>query len=160
MGMPTVSSMLIPRYVTSGMGRPQDYLRGLIDCIVLESGPATPLRVRRLPQRRQTESRGRSRSFETDLSGSGKLRVLLPRSGQRSRLTHHPSQDASGFAFSIPMPGHPIPPSADKQTRGDLEKLEQLIDEHDVVYLLMDSRESRWLPTVIGAAKGKVGLAA
>lgn len=55
------------------------------------------------------------------------------------------------------MPGHPIPPSAGQQTRVDLEKLEQLIDEHDVVYLLMDSRESRWLPTVIGAAKGKVG---
>lgn len=34
--------------------------------------------------------------------------------------------------------------------------LEELIDSHDVIYLLMDSRESRWLPTVIGASKRKV----
>lgn len=54
------------------------------------------------------------------------------------------------------MPGHPMPPSARDQTKKDLEQLEALIEEHDVVYLLMDSRESRWLPTVIGAAKGKV----
>lgn len=56
------------------------------------------------------------------------------------------------------MPGHPIPPSARDKTQRDLEQLEALIEEHDVVYLLMDSRESRWLPTVIGAAKGKVGV--
>ena len=54
------------------------------------------------------------------------------------------------------MPGHPISPSARDQTKKDLEQLEALIEEHDAVYLLMDSRESRWLPTVIGAAKGKV----
>lgn len=57
------------------------------------------------------------------------------------------------------MPGHPIPaspPSLVEQARKDVEKLEQLIAEHDVVYLLMDSRESRWLPAVIGRSKGKV----
>ncbi|BGP53258.1 hypothetical protein JCM8202_002583 [Rhodotorula sphaerocarpa] len=68
----------------------------------------------------------------------------------------YPGVDASGMAFSIPMPGHPIPPTARDSTRQDLEKLEALVGEHDVVYLLMDSRESRWLPTVIGAAKGKL----
>ena len=54
------------------------------------------------------------------------------------------------------MPGHPIPANLEAQTRKDIEILENLFDSHDVVFLLMDSRESRWLPTVIGTAKGKV----
>ena len=54
------------------------------------------------------------------------------------------------------MPGHPIPAASVEQTKQDVATLEKLIDEHDAVYLLMDSRESRWLPTVLGAAKGKV----
>ncbi len=54
------------------------------------------------------------------------------------------------------MPGHPIPPASVEQTKKDVETLEKLIDEHDTVFLLMDSRESRWLPTVLGAAKGKI----
>jgi ubiquitin-like modifier-activating enzyme ATG7 len=58
--------------------------------------------------------------------------------------------------MSIPMPGHPIPPASLEKTKADVAKLEALFDEHDAVFLLMDSRESRWLPTVLGAAKGKV----
>lgn len=58
--------------------------------------------------------------------------------------------------MSIPMPGHPIPPPLVEQTKQDVQKLEELFDAHDAVFLLMDSRESRWLPTVLGAAKGKV----
>lgn len=56
------------------------------------------------------------------------------------------------------MPGHPIPdnPTSLDNAKADVAKLENLIDTHDAVFLLMDSRESRWLPTVIGAAKGKV----
>ena len=37
-----------------------------------------------------------------------------------------------------------------------MSKLEELIDSHDAVFLLMDTRESRWLPTVISAVKRKV----
>ncbi|KAG6889088.1 hypothetical protein C0995_003941 [Termitomyces sp. Mi166 len=67
-----------------------------------------------------------------------------------------PGINSSGISLSIPMPGHPVPPSEVTRTKADVEKLEALIDEHDAVFLLMDSRESRWLPTVIGAAKGKI----
>jgi ubiquitin-like modifier-activating enzyme ATG7 len=67
-------------------------------------------------------------------------------------------QNATGYNLSIPMPGHPVPPGSIDQTRKDVETLEKLFDDHDVVFLLMDSRESRWLPTVLGAAKGKVSL--
>ncbi|CAO1627379.1 unnamed protein product [Sympodiomycopsis kandeliae] len=61
-----------------------------------------------------------------------------------------PGAKTSGHEIMIPMPGHP---TNDLQSVG---KLEKLIEEHDVVFLLMDSRESRWLPTVIGSAKGKI----
>jgi len=54
------------------------------------------------------------------------------------------------------MPGHPIASSAESSTAADVAMLEQLIQEHDAIFLLMDSRESRWLPTVIGAATGKI----
>jgi hypothetical protein len=54
------------------------------------------------------------------------------------------------------MPGHPIPLVSIEQAKEDVGRIEKLFDEHDVIFLLMDSRESRWLPTVLGAAKGKV----
>jgi ubiquitin-like modifier-activating enzyme ATG7 len=57
------------------------------------------------------------------------------------------------------MPGHPISTTSAsvlEQAKADVAKLEQLFEEHDAVFLLMDSRESRWLPTVLGASKGKV----
>ena len=54
------------------------------------------------------------------------------------------------------MPGHPVSNELLASTKKDVEVLERLFDEHDVVFQLMDSRESRWLPTVIGAAKKKV----
>ncbi len=38
----------------------------------------------------------------------------------------------------------------------ECDQLRELIDVHDVVFLLTDSRESRWLPTVIATALGKV----
>jgi len=40
--------------------------------------------------------------------------------------------------------------------KDDVKQLEQLISEHDCIFLLMDTRESRWLPTVIAAAQKKV----
>ncbi len=60
--------------------------------------------------------------------------------------------------MSIPMPGHPVNFSelTMAQARHDVEQLEKLISEHDVVFLLMDTRESRWLPTVIAASQRKV----
>lgn len=69
-----------------------------------------------------------------------------------------PGVNAVGHELSIPMPGHPVPPASVENTKKSVETLEKLIDEHDAIFLLMDSRESRWLPTVIGASKGKIIL--
>ena len=49
-----------------------------------------------------------------------------------------------------------IPESAIKQTKEDVDKLDELVSSHDAVFLLLDTRESRWLPTVMAALKQKV----
>ena len=52
------------------------------------------------------------------------------------------------------MPGHSVTSEADIRTAVDA--LIRLIADHDVVFLLTDSRESRWLPTVLASSLGKV----
>ncbi|CAG8462812.1 27311_t:CDS:10 [Dentiscutata erythropus] len=66
----------------------------------------------------------------------------------------HPSVVSEGHEMSIPMPGHPI--TSESQVKADVEKLTRLIESHDVIFLLMDSRESRWLPTLLGANMRKL----
>jgi ubiquitin-like modifier-activating enzyme ATG7 len=56
----------------------------------------------------------------------------------------------------IPMPGHPVSTGSEASVEDSVKILERLMDEHDVIYLLMDSRESRWLPTVMATAKNKI----
>ena len=64
-----------------------------------------------------------------------------------------PSVDATGVELTVPMPGHPVHQAA--KIRKDVEMLKRLIEDHDVIYLLMDTRESRWLPTLLTAVKRK-----
>jgi ubiquitin-like modifier-activating enzyme ATG7 len=68
----------------------------------------------------------------------------------------YPGVDSTGFVMSVPMLGHPI--TNEESTRLDFETLEKLMEEHDAIFLLMDTRESRWLPTVMGKAKNKIVL--
>ena len=67
-----------------------------------------------------------------------------------------PGVDAEGVRMTIPMPGHPVPDADVARVLDDVSRLEDLIDAHDCVYLLTDTRESRWLPTLVCAAKGKL----
>lgn len=66
----------------------------------------------------------------------------------------YPNVDSAGHVLAVPMLGHPIEDEAN--IRVDFETLQKLIDEHDAIFLLMDTRESRWLPTVMGKAAGKI----
>jgi ubiquitin-like modifier-activating enzyme ATG7 len=68
----------------------------------------------------------------------------------------YPGVMAKGHVISVPMLGHPMTDAA--KTKADFEQLQTLIEEHDVVFLLMDTRESRWLPTVMGKAANKIVL--
>lgn len=56
------------------------------------------------------------------------------------------------------MPGHVVGESMLDSTKQSLEKLEELVEKSDVVFLLLDSREARWLPTVLCAAKNKIAI--
>ncbi len=54
------------------------------------------------------------------------------------------------------MPGHFVNESIRSKVQQEVIQLEQLIKEHDCIFLLMDTRESRWLPTLIAAANQKL----
>lgn len=60
--------------------------------------------------------------------------------------------------MSVPMAGHPI--IDETVVKSEYETLQRLIQEHDAIFLLMDTRESRWLPTVMGKAAGKIVMSA
>ena len=70
----------------------------------------------------------------------------------------YPGVDSSGYVVSIPMAGHPI--MDEEVVQSDFEVLQRLIEEHDAIFLLMDTRESRWLPTVMGKAADKIVMSA
>ncbi|GMH88305.1 hypothetical protein TL16_g11117, partial [Triparma laevis f. inornata] len=67
-----------------------------------------------------------------------------------------PGMECEGVVMSIPMPGHPISSLAKSGVEDDTSKLSELIKNHDVIYLLTDTRESRWLPSVIASSEGKI----
>lgn len=95
----------------------------------------------------------------TDCQSGGKPKAETAASSLKRIF---PGVNASCFKLSIPMPGHSVGESTEETERvqQDVAKLEELIDGHDAVFLLMDTRESRWLPTVIGAVKNKFVITA
>ncbi|EXJ53952.1 autophagy-like protein 7 [Cladophialophora yegresii CBS 114405] len=89
-------------------------------------------------------------TFNDCLEG-GKKKALA---AAEALKTIYPGVQSTGHVLSVPMAGHPIT-DYDK-TKSEYEQLKKLVDEHDVIFLLMDTRESRWLPTVMGKAGGKI----
>ena len=61
-----------------------------------------------------------------------------------------PSVTTVGHTLTIPMPGHSVETEIEG-ARAAATKLDQLVREHDVVFLLTDTRESRWLPSLLCA---------
>lgn len=71
-----------------------------------------------------------------------------------------PAVDAEGIVMAIPMPGHPVPNHEEDSVLEDCRRLHDLIDSHDAVFLLTDTRESRWLPTLLCANTNKITITA
>lgn len=86
-----------------------------------------------------------------DCLGGGKSKAVRAAEALREI---YPGIVSAGHVLSVPMAGHPI--IDETKTKKEFDELEALIKSHDVVFLLMDTRESRWLPTVIGKATGKL----
>ncbi len=72
-----------------------------------------------------------------------------------------PMVDSKGFNITIPLPGRTlIDDIAKAEYFKNLEILENQIKDCDVMFLLTDSRESRWYPTVIAKAYNKLVITA
>ena len=61
---------------------------------------------------------------------------------------------AEAIKLSIPMPGHPS--ETLESIQNSVSVLDNLIKDADIVFLLTDTRESRWLPTLMAAAHDKL----
>lgn len=67
-----------------------------------------------------------------------------------------PSIQSKGIYMKIPMPGHVVKESDLEENLKNVEKLDKLVQEHDAVFLLLDTREARWLGTLLSAVHNKV----
>jgi ubiquitin-like modifier-activating enzyme ATG7 len=87
-----------------------------------------------------------------DCHGTGK-----PKAQAAVDALHQIAADlvAQAIRLSIPMPGH----GESKESIVEaVTVLDGLIRDADVIYLLTDTRESRWLPTLMAAAHDKILL--
>lgn len=65
-------------------------------------------------------------------------------------------QVSTGHVVQVPMPGHPVGDSMRNEVLQNLDVIENAVKNCDVIFLLTDSRESRWLPTLLGSYHKKV----
>jgi len=89
-----------------------------------------------------------------DCEGGGKDKAIA--AAEALKRIAGPSINSEGHVLTIPMPGHAFNTKEEESVREDTEKMQELIDDADVVFLLTDTRESRWLPTVMARASNKM----
>ncbi|KAJ9467129.1 Ubiquitin-like modifier-activating enzyme atg7 [Diplonema papillatum] len=68
----------------------------------------------------------------------------------------YPKAKTDWRVMRIPMPGHAISKNEEADVQKTTAEFETLVQENDVVFLLTDSREGRWLPTLLGAVHDKL----
>jgi ubiquitin-like modifier-activating enzyme ATG7 len=83
-------------------------------------------------------------------NGSGRSKAVAAAEALRTIAADVESEP---IILSIPMPGHT---ESRESVQESVEALDKLVQECDAVFLLTDTRESRWLPTIMAAAHDKL----
>jgi ubiquitin-like modifier-activating enzyme ATG7 len=89
-----------------------------------------------------------------DCEGGGKEKAIA--AADALKRIAGPSINSEGHVLTIPMPGHAFGDKEVESVKKDVNMMQELIDGADVVFLLTDTRESRWLPTVMARASNKM----
>ncbi|XP_010279100.1 PREDICTED: ubiquitin-like modifier-activating enzyme atg7 [Nelumbo nucifera] len=95
-------------------------------------------------------------TFDDCLNG-GYLKAMAAASSLKKIF---PAVEAEGIVMAIPMPGHPVAAQEENNVMEDCKCLQDLIASHDAVFLLTDTRESRWLPTLFCSNANKITITA
>uniref|UniRef100_A0A914V108 THIF-type NAD/FAD binding fold domain-containing protein n=1 Tax=Plectus sambesii TaxID=2011161 RepID=A0A914V108_9BILA len=93
-------------------------------------------------------------NYDDTLSG-GRSKALVAAEALKRIF---PGVNAVGLQLTVPMPGHPVSDKDEAEVRATVEQVDALVADHDVVFLLMDTREGRWLPTLLASSKSKIAL--
>ena len=82
-----------------------------------------------------------------DAKGGGQLKAPM---AAKKLKEIFPGLETTGIHMEIPMPGHYLEQKdTPEHIKKTLDKLEEEVKKSDAVFLLTDSRESRWLMTVL-----------
>ncbi len=71
-----------------------------------------------------------------------------------------PAASTTAVDLTIPMPGHALTTDEEPTALTAAADLEALIVDHDAVFLLTDTREARWLPTMLAAKHNTLAITA
>ena len=82
--------------------------------------------------------------YEYSDIGKRKIEVAV----QRLRAMN-PFASIEGRYLSVPMPGHPIFPNELEGVEQDVLQLIHYVQTSEIIFLLTDTRESRWLPCLL-----------
>ena len=88
-------------------------------------------------------------TYEDAKSSASKAKTAAARA-----LQIDPNAQIEGHELCVPMPGHVV--INEEESKEAFEKLHELVKSHDVIFLLTDSRESRWLPALLGHQSEKI----
>lgn len=95
-------------------------------------------------------------TFDDCLNGGD----LKAKAAVKSLKRIFPAVEPEGVVMAIPMPGHPVSTQEQDSVLEDCRRLEDMILSHDVIFLLTDTRESRWLPSLLCANANKITITA